>query len=34
MNWRNYIAWFTFDYTWFWTLVKTTVLHAFGYADA
>jgi fatty acid desaturase len=34
MNWRNYIAWLTFDYTWFWTLVKTTVLHAFGNADA
>ena len=34
MNWKNYIAWFTFDYTWFWALVKTTVLHAFGNADA
>jgi fatty acid desaturase len=34
MNWRNYAAWMTFDYTWFWTLVKTTVLHAFGNAEA
>jgi len=34
MNWRNYISWFTFDYVWFWTLVKTTVLHAFGNGDA
>jgi fatty acid desaturase len=34
MNWSNYVAWFTFDYTWFWTLVTTTVLHAFGNADA
>ena len=34
MNWRNYISWFTFDYAWFWTLVNTTVRHAFGNADA
>jgi fatty acid desaturase len=34
MNWRNYISWFTFDYAWFWMLVKTTVLHAFGNSDA
>lgn len=34
MNWPNYISWFTFDYSWFWTLVKTTVLQAFGNGDA
>jgi fatty acid desaturase len=34
MNWANYIAWFTFDWSWFWTLVGTTVRHAFGNSDA
>jgi fatty acid desaturase len=34
MNRVNYIAWFTFDWSWFWTLVGTTVRHAFGDADA
>jgi fatty acid desaturase len=34
MNWGNYISWFTFDYAWFRTLVKTTILQAFGNGDA
>ncbi|HET6450527.1 MAG TPA: fatty acid desaturase [Spirochaetia bacterium] len=34
MNWRHYLSWLTFDYEWFWTLVKTTVLHAFGNEEA
>jgi len=30
MNWGNYISWFTFDYAWFWTLVRGNVLHFLG----
>ena len=33
MNWHNYISWFTFDYSWFWTLIRPNVLHAFGNSD-
>ena len=34
LNAGNLVSWLTFDYAWFWTLVKTTVQHAFGNADA
>jgi len=30
MNWVNYLTWLTFDYKWFWTLVRANVLHVFG----
>jgi fatty acid desaturase len=34
MNWVNYVSWATFDFAWFWLLVKTSILHAFGKGDA
>jgi len=34
LNLGNLVSWLTFDYAWFWTLVKTTVQHAFGNGDA
>ncbi len=30
MNFWNYLSWFTFDWTWFWTLVRPTFLHFVG----
>ena len=29
MNWGNYISWFTFDYAWFWTLIRANVLPSY-----
>ncbi len=34
INWVNYLSWATFDYYWFWTLVKTNILNALGNGDA
>jgi fatty acid desaturase len=34
INWVNYVSWATFDFAWFWLLVKTNVLHALGNGDA
>ncbi len=34
LNGPSFVSWLTFDFAWFWMLVKTTVLHAFGNADA
>lgn len=34
LNWVGWLRWLTFDFTWFWILARTMVLHAFGDADA
>ena len=33
LSWRDFVGWFTFDYKWFWKIMKPNIAHFFGNAD-